>query len=478
MGQVDLIGVDMSSVSQQYDSVFKQIDIENERVNKQCNLTFQLADYRWTTKGKINDLSSRIAASRILQQNLDRARQDAQTYAQLAKCIVGTASDCPAAAIAAGAYATATFPLDLASTGLEVAINSAQSEIGDLEREQAKWETEHECEVMRTDSDAAVKKLLLELARIDLEALKTRYRLQLAYGDIQGLRNQATRLLAEQEEMAQQTINVQAAKNDPNIRIYKNDDIILADRTFEQALADAYKATKVFEYYTSQSYAKLEQLFLIRMVSHGDYNLESYLSGLENAYRDFQQQFGNPDVRVEVLSLRDDILAIPRLDSTGRPLCQAERIAQLRQRLADASLIDERGYLRMPFATSLARLSPLTRNHKVLAVEGEIVGSEVGDTVGRLYVSQRGTGTVQTVTGEKSFYRFPERTAVLNPFFNGVRVFTQDVYRSDHMRDRPLVNTQWELTINQKDELANQDINLQSLTDVRLYVYYTDFTSL
>jgi hypothetical protein len=41
-----------------------------------------------------------------------------------------------------------------------------------------------------------------------------------------------------------------------------------------------------------------------------------------------------------------------------------------------------------------------------------------------------------------------------------------------------MVNSHWELVINQKDEEINQDVNLQSLDDVVLYVYYTDFTGL
>ena len=62
--------------------------------------------------------------------------------------------------------------------------------------------------------------------------------------------------------------------------------------------------------------------------------------------------------------------------------------------------------------------------------------------------------------------------------FNGNRVFTPEVYRSYRMRDRPFVNTSWELVLNQKDEKANQDIDLNSITDIRLYIYYTDFTEL
>ena len=81
------------------------------------------------------------------------------------------------------------------------------------------------------------------------------------------------------------------------------------------------------------------------------------------------------------------------------------------------------------------------------------------------------------MSGSKIYYRFPERLAVVNPFFNGNRVFTDDVYRNSDFRDRPYLNSSWELVINQRDEGVNQDIDLQSVTDVRVYVYYSDFVS-
>jgi hypothetical protein len=277
--------------------------------------------------------------------------------------------------------------------------------------------------------------------------------------------------------MEEQTINVEAARNDPNVRIYKNDAIINADLAFESAIAAAYQATKVFEYYSSQSYEHLIDLFLVRMVNYGDYNLNNYLTQLQDAYLSFQQQYGNPDDRVAILSLRDDVFAIPRLDPSGQPITQADRVAQFRGKLKDVSLLDEQGYLTIPFATSINQLSPVTRNHKVKRLEAEIIGSDIGDTVGRIYVRQKGTGVVSAVSGDTLYYRLPAVTAVINPFFNGVRVFTSDIYDNDRMRDRPVSNSRWDLVINQKDEAANMDIDLNSVTDVRLYVYYTDFTA-
>lgn len=478
MAGLELLELEMKKVARRYDRVFEEIEIEAERLGAQCALGLQLADYRWTQAGRVNDLQSTIASSRNQQALIGRQVQKIQNVAQLMNCSLGVSTSCAGAAAGAALLAATYQVADVASTSLDREIADAEASIGELQRATARWETVHQCDVMRTDSDAQVKRQLLELKDIDLDALKTQYQVRLALAEIEQLRNQATRLQAEQEEMQQQTINVEAARNDPNVRIYKNDAVILADETFQAAVRGAYEATRVFEYYTSQSYARLGELFLIRMVAHGDYNLEAYLAELEAAYREFQQQYGNPDTRVEILSLRDDVLAIPRLDGAGRALTQSERIALFRERLGSASYVDERGYVAVPFATTLARLSPLTRNHKVLALEAELIGSDVGDTIGRVYVRQRGTGMVLSVAGARNHYRLPERTAVVNAFFNGVRVFGGEVYRSDRMRDRPFVNTHWEVVLNLKDERANQDIDLTSLTDVRLYVYYTDFTRL
>ena len=39
------------------------------------------------------------------------------------------------------------------------------------------------------------------------------------------------------------------------------------------------------------------------------------------------------------------------------------------------------------------------------------------------------------------------------------------------------VSNGWNLVFNQRDERENQDINLNSISDIRLYIYYTDFTA-
>jgi hypothetical protein len=91
-----------------------------------------------------------------------------------------------------------------------------------------------------------------------------------------------------------------------------------------------------------------------------------------------------------------------------------------------------------------------------------------------------------TDEGERS-YLLPELTAVVNPFMNGSRDLQQfpaiagatgSVYRGYRLRDRPFVNSSWELVLDLHNESVNQDIDLNGLDDIQLYVYYTDFTSI
>jgi hypothetical protein len=340
-----------------------------------------------------------------------------------------------------------------------------------------KIDANNSCESARIDAEANIRTQMLGMVQIRLDALKAQYAMQLSASHVSKLMNDAKAAQDGQGEALGMLANKAAAQTDPNTRIYKNDAILSADRTFTSAVKAAYKATKVFEYYTSQSYAHAGDLFLVRTVAYGDISLESYLAGLEDAFTQFGEQYGTPDNRVAIVSLRDDILKIA-LQTGGTALSQQDRIDLFRKRLQDPDLIDERGYLSIPFSTSLEQLSPVTRNHKISYVEAEMIGQDLGDEVGRVYLVQKGTGTVQSVGGDKTFYSFPARTAVVDTFFSGKRTFPAEVYQTRRMKDLPVANTAWQLVFNQRDEQVNKDINVDRLSDIRLYIYYTDFTGL
>lgn len=481
--QIELAGIDIQGIVNAFSTNDQAIRIEEARMAEQCSLIENLAGIEIRAAGRVNNLNERLEDAQFIIGEVERAAENAFRSLNLIKCqpptagVVVAAGDCPVAIAATVAFAGVQAGALTARVRQQMRVNDAQEEIRGIELRLMDERASTQCQQVLADGVARTQTMALEAIRLELDATRAEYQLRLALSEVARLRNQASRVEAEQRESEQLAINVQAARNDPNVRIYKNDAIINADLSFRTAVREAYRATRVFEYYTSQSYARIDELSLVRLVSRGDHNLENYLADLEEEYFVFLEDVGRPDSRVDILSLRDDVLQIPRYADDGTTLTQAERVERFRVAMSDPQWLSPRGHLTVPFNTSLDRLSPLTRNHKLSHIEVELIGSDVGDAVGRVYLTVSGTGLVAGINDENSFYRFPERTAVVNTFFNGVRSFTPDIYQNQRLRERPYVNTNWEFAFNQRDEFVNQDVNLGSLTDVRIYLYYTDFTA-
>ncbi len=483
--------LEVAAVRQQLDNVEAEIASEERRVREQCELVASEVQFLVEQDGQANSLQAEIDAARSdvdgLRATQAKAAAKMQTWSFCSPTLSfsldikgpgGSTSINPGACYQARKTEGAMSSTSEGIVASEESIRVGEQRLRKLQQATMRWQLGKRCDEVELESQARVRSMVLRLAELGIAARKTGYNVLLAQAKHRELENQAQRLLAQQQDALQMAVDIAAARNDPNVRIYKNDAILAADRTFGDALAETYRLTKVYEYYTSQSYEKLGDLYLVRMAQHGEPSLEAYLADLGKAFDRFEEQYGNPDVRVAVLSLRDDILEIPRLSARGQALSHTERVRLLRERLVSTSLLDERGYRVIPFGTRLDLASPLTRAHKIQHLEAEIDGTSVGDDLGRVYVTQRGTGVVQGVSGATSFYAFPERTAVLDVSFNGHQVFAPEVYKSERLRDRPLINTAWQLILNQRDEAVNQDIDLNALTDIRLYVFYTDFTAL
>jgi hypothetical protein len=465
----------LQGVQIRQDNLYREIGIERDRVAEQCHLTHELAAYQYTKSGMAADMQLEIDRARAGTALTVGALNGVIAVANAVKC---GDTDCLAAGIAATTIGVASGLSVAAQATSDFLIADKERELKDFDRKSVKFATNNQCAVAKVDSTARIANLFNDTLETEIEALRADYGMRLALADVRKLINSAQRLQAQQQEAEGLAIDLQAAQNDPNVRIYQNDAVINADVSFNAALAAAYRLTRVYEYYTSQSYSKKEQLFLIRMVTAGQYNLENYLLELDNEFQSFEEAFGNPDVRVLALSLRDDLLQIPYLDTAGDPLTEGQRISMLRERLRDVRLLDGNGYLTIPFSTKLNALSPVTRNHKVRHVEIDLAGVNMGDAVARVYLRMSGTGVVRTVADQTDFHVFPARLGVVNASLLGAKPFDPEVYRNYRFRDRPLVNTMWELVINQRDEQANQDIDLQTLTDLRVLFYYSDHTSL
>ena len=476
LGQIELANLELQRVITQMQNIHERVRLKEEEVRTVCEIEQEVLAYEYKIQDRFFNLNEDMIRTRQTIAAAQRATEVASTMGEFAQC--ENTVECATGA-AAAAVAAVTVAAEIVVTAL------VQKRARELRREQhevkqglGEWKLDKKCEIAEVSLNAQTQSMLLDLRSLEISMLSSIERTTQLISEVGRLRQKAKRIELEQQEALELAINIEVAKNDPNVRIYRNDSVINAEIAFEDALREAYRLTLVYEYYTSQSYAAREQLFLIRMVSAGDYNLENYIFELRNAFIAFEESFGNPDVRVEILSLRDHLLRIPRVARDGTPLGIDARARMMRAELLDPKMLNADGYITIPFSTDIQRLSPLTRNHKVLYIESNIEGNSNGDYLGRLYLRQSGTSTIHTVEDERQYYRFPERTAVLNPFFNSTREFAQspEVYRSYRLRDRPVVNNNWELIINQRDEEVNRDIDLNALTDIKLYIFYTDFT--
>jgi hypothetical protein len=466
-------------VAANINSVLRQVQIEKDRIQAACktevdwnNAAIQLQSAEVTVQAEINSLN-------VVKDYIERSYQTTVNVIQSSKCM---GPDCIEAFADAALIGVAGASANFDETLIESANVANQAELQQLQNTQANLQFKFMCNasgtgLLQIDSAAKVKDLITQMAQLKLEASKGEYQVAQAISQAHQLVNLATRLQAQEQQNFQLTINLEAARNNPNVRIYRNDAVINADNTFDSALTEAYRATRVFEYYTSQSYPDRDKLFLVRMVTSGDVNLTTYLVNLEAAFRSFQDTAGIPDLRVAVLSLRDDLIKIPYTNECGEPISTNQRVKLLQQQLSDPKALDSNGYIVVPFRIGPELVSPLTNNHKLQFVEAQIIGGR-GDQVGRVYLRMAGAAMVATARKELDFFTFPGRTGVINVFFS-VKPPEIDpgVFRTYHFADRPLMNSRWELVLNFKDEPSNLDFTIDDVSDVRLYLYYTDFTS-
>lgn len=475
--ELDLARVDLNRALAEQANHRQRIENQRRRVDDVCEITNGLAELRFESSGRIFELEEELVRN---QENIERAQRISETANTVAQTLVCDPTTCVQSAVAATAVLASSSAALVYTVYQQEQAEALREDKAALESATARTEGLAQCQIAEAELAWEVKSMMLTLQELELSVIAAHLRVGLAISEISKLRQQAQRTQLEMEEALSLAVNVQAARSNPNVRIYRNDAVLNAELAFQDALKEAYRLTLVYEYYTSQSYAARDQLFLTRMVSFGDYNLENYVADLYNAFLAFEEVYGNPDLRVAQLSLVDDIFEIPRVDEAGAPLSADERAARMRARLLDPQYLNRDGYIAVPFATRLAAVSPVTRNHKIFYVEANLEGNDNGDFIGRVYLKQRGTSTIHDIDGGSSFYRFPNRTAVINPAFNAQRPVelsqSTEVYRSYRLRDLPLVNDHWELIFNHRDEAANLDINVAELTDIKLYVFYTDFT--
>lgn len=446
----------------------EEVGDEVARVDAQCGLLEGIADFEYQRGERTLTLQDQVRSMNLAMSSLDR-------FLSTLSGVLGFSAQ-GAFGYAAG-YGVTAATTNAGILRLQDRINDTERAMGEVQLDTARWRTERQCDQIRIDSEVLMRSRARQLAELELEVDQLHLSIALAEADLRRAVLQAQRVQQDLAEAEQLSVNVESARNDPNVRLYRNDAILNADRSFERAAQHAYRATRVFEYYSSRSYPGLERLFQIRMVSRGEDNLDRYLADLRHDYLLLEEQLRAPASRVERLSLMNDILGIPLLKEDGTAYSQAQREALLRARLTDPAMLDAEGRLSIPFQTGAEELSPCTRNHKLNFIEVAIQGSGLGDDEANVNIWQEGTGVVESLGGGTQYYRLPAGLSVVQAYFGrNNTVFDPSVYRRYELHERPYINTQWRMVLDQRHDRDNQDIDLNQITDVYLYLYYLDFT--
>ncbi|MEO1269324.1 MAG: hypothetical protein AAFX99_14575, partial [Myxococcota bacterium] len=223
-GQMDILLTELRRVRQAMSNTLNEAQIEQARWNASCRANNSFARMQYEVSGEINTVQSAIDSTRSAIAGVDRAIQDVSTISQLSKCSVigglAVGGSCGSSAVATGLYTTAFVAYEAARIGLDVGLNALETEVRELQRGIELERSLLQCDLIAIDGQARVQTILLRLAELELDALKIEYEINQAISNINQLRNQATRLQQEMAEVEEQAINVEAARNNPNIRIW------------------------------------------------------------------------------------------------------------------------------------------------------------------------------------------------------------------------------------------------------------------
>lgn len=465
--EINTLAVGGRTLHERVSHKIEEMDEEVRRAQRQCNRIESFANYRVARGEQIVSLNQRVRNLQMGVSTIDRATEIANTSIQVSGI---EKLSLPGYIIAAGIANASALSLQARANALERQVDRVQLDVEITGINQ-------ECLALQIDHDATMLRLTQDMDVLELNILQHLREMEQRRAELERLYLEAQSVLQEQREAEQLRINAEAAFQDPNRRIYRNAAVYNADLSFESAIRNAYRATLMLEYFMGRSYEGRGELFLVRLVQNGFYNLTIYLNELEDTYEEFREEFGVRAVRVERLSLRDDLLPLHRAEN-GIAFTRTEERQSLFDMISDPVFINADGQLEFDFRTSVEDLSPCTFNHQIDHIETVMVGgsSPGSDQEADLLVWQEGTGTILDEVGDPVFYRLPARLTVSNPRFDGATFYDPAVYRRFEMRQRPYLNSTWRLILDQRNP-ENADIDLRTLEDIHLYIYYTDFTN-
>ena len=263
---------------------------------------------------------------------------------------------------------------------------------------------------------------------------------------------------------------------DPTFRLYRDQTGMQWDAAMQLLRKWTFLATRAFEYSANASYASGATVFAAANARE----LQGYLSGLQDAYQTDRLQNGWGQVRVDVLSVRRDLLGIQGSVTdpvTGRELTPA---AQFHQLLTLPQNRDGAGNVSIKFRTSLGAANGVFGSDvcedRIQGVKMNLVSSTLqGDTA---YVSLRQVGQAElgACSGAGPVdYQLGGKTAQVPAGLNLSRSALGDpgLPASTDLFERPASADTWILTLDTHGEPQNRWIIPEQLDDIEIWLSHT-----
>ena len=437
---------DMKRTSEQLWHAQQRLDQERERVLGMCGDEPSLDDYEFELDASVYNAQEQVIESALDRERAARLRSIASRALSMRACD----SSKPACRAARD-----TLDATLAAIPrIERAPDDKIARLRDLHRvltqdpgtARASWVTSAQCDAALIDANSSARALLIELVALQMTLQREERALLEAATTIERLLQRADHLQLAWDEDLSLAEDLDATLRSPTSRIYQETAFLDADEAFDAAHEATYQLMLLFEHTSGQTYADRDLILTTRIAATGTNNLEALLQDLEGAILSFEESRGLPDARAMQLSLRDDILNIPRLDAGGDATSIDRRAALLRGFLEETARRDVSGRIVVPFSLAPPATSVMgvTHGDRVAAIELELDGLD-GDAASALYA--KGVSIIQRADNALAYNTFASKTA-------------------DKL---PLANSTWELVI-------DPEVDLGVISDIKLVITYENDT--
>lgn len=310
---------------------------------------------------------------------------------QMLSTAAGTGLFTPGAA----GCAAAIFALSFLRTGLQVQRENLQ-----LLQSLTLMTADRDIEFL--NGMATIRDMLVGLAELTIEVNLAGIRVATAVQELRDLEVEVEALRAEGALREARAVDPSRSANDASFRVLRDQSVVRALAAREEARRGIYLAARAWEFEHNTRLPSIGGL--IGALEAGA--IGEFADCLERERTNFRSAYGTPQVFVDELSLREDVLGIrgPRVDPvTGEELSEAE---QFRRLFYQPSNLGPDGTVGLTFPLGLATdngvFSTGVCNDQIRSIQVRLIGDGLGDDQARVYLEQTGTSVVRSCSSFRS----------------------------------------------------------------------------